>query len=111
MIEQLTPWHKDDLAGWERAGQENAPSVHFLHGNGFSSTTLLPIGLGLPKDWNLLFTDAPGHGLSTQPEGYMPDWLGMARKIGDALAERANNKVIGVGHSMGGIMTLMMAAE
>lgn len=111
MIELLKPWQAQDLSGWTRSGKEGAPTVHFLHGNGFSSTTLLPVGLGLPADWNLLFTDVPGHGLSVQPKGYMPDWLGMARKIGDALAARVSGPIIGVGHSMGGVMTLMIAAE
>lgn len=107
----LTAWQANDVAGWDRKGQDGSPSVHFLHGNGFCSTTLLPIGLQLPTDWNLLFTDAPGHGESVQPNGYMPNWLRISRQIGDAIESRIEEPIFAVGHSMGGVMTLMLAAE
>lgn len=107
----LTAWQANDIAGWDRKGKEGAPSVHFLHGNGFCSTTLLPIGLQFPADWNLLFTDVPGHGESLQPQGYMPNWLQISRQIGKTLEQRIDEPVLGVGHSMGGVMTLMLAAE
>lgn len=107
----LTAWQADEIAGWERKGKSGAPSVHFLHGNGFCATTLLPVGLQLPNDWNLLFTDVPGHGGSKQPQGYMPNWLKMARQIGDAIEGRIEEPIFAVGHSMGGVMTLLLAAE
>lgn len=115
MSHNLTPWQENDIAGFTRAGQSDAPLVHLLHGNGFCSTTLWPMASRFPVDWNLWFTDVPGHGGSTQPKCYMPNWLRIARNIGDALEKRLEEyperKVIGVGHSMGGIMTLMLAAE
>lgn len=107
----LTAWQDGDIAGWQRQGEKAAPSVHFLHGNGFCATTLLPLGLQLPQDWNLLFTDVPGHGGSKQPDCYMPNWLQMARHIGDALESRIEAPLFAVGHSLGGVMTLLLAAE
>lgn len=107
----LTAWQVNDIAGWERQGKDDAPSVHFLHGNGFCATTLAHVGLQLPNDWNLMFTDVPGHGGSKQPAGDMPNWLTMARQIGDAIEQRADAPIFAVGHSMGGVMTLMLAAE
>lgn len=107
----LTPWQDNELAGWTRPGAEGAPAVHILHGNGFCATTLLPMAQQLPADWSLLLTDVPGHGRSQQPAHHMPDWLRMARRIGDGLASRSTVPVLGVGHSMGGVLTLMLAAE
>lgn len=115
MSHNLTPWQEDDLSGFTRQGKAHAPVVHLMHGNGFCSTTLWPMASHFPEEWNLLFADVPGHGLSAQPKGYMPNWLRIARKVGDGLEKRLENypdqKVLGVGHSMGGIMTLMLAAE
>lgn len=115
MSHSLTAWQEDDLAGFTRKGDSAAPIVHLMHGNGFCSTTLWPLASHFPEDWNLLFADVPGHGLSAQPKSYMPNWLRIARKVGDGLEKRLeeypDRKVIGVGHSMGGIMTLMLAAE
>jgi len=107
----LTAWQGEDISGWDRKGEEGATSVHLLHGNGFCSPTLLPVGMKFPQEWNLLFTDVPGHGNSKQPQGYMPNWLTMARQIGEALESRVNEPIYGVGHSLGGVMTLMIAAE
>lgn len=111
----LTSWwdgqHRD-LHGVQRVGSTQSPLLHFLHGNGFSAHTLAPVADALPNDWNLLLTDVPGHGGSQQPPQHMPDWLRMARRIGDALERRhAGRQAIGIGHSMGGVMTLMLAAE
>lgn len=117
MSHSLSAWQdqENQLAGFTRLGSSDAPIVHLMHGNGFCSTTLWPLASHFPADWNLWFADVPGHGLSAQPQGYMPNWLRLARKVGEGLETRLGNyperKVIGLGHSMGGILTLMLAAE
>lgn len=115
MFSTLTSWwdgQSRDLHGLQREGADGAPLLHFLHGNGFSAHTLVPMADALPSGWNLLLTDVPGHGGSQQPAHHMPDWLRMARRVGDALEVRnGGRKAIGIGHSMGGVMTLMLAAE
>ena len=107
---QLTPWSDAGLAGWTRPGAESAPAVHVLHGNGFCASTLWPAAQLLSADWNLFLTDVPGHGGSAQPDHKMPDWQAMAARIGDALERRWPEPVLGVGHSMGGVLTLLLAA-
>ena len=115
MALNLTLWQDAGLAGFTRATESGEPTLHLLHGNGFCATTLSPIAQHFPEHWNVLFTDVPGHGLSEQPSGFMPNWLRIARTIGDGLEKRLQaleiSHCIGVGHSMGGIMTLMLAAE
>lgn len=110
LSELLSPWSDQHLAGWTRSGARDAPVAHLLHGNGFCASTLLPFTSHLPADWTLLFTDVPGHGRSPQPDHQMPDWQAMAACIGDGLAQRADKPVIGIGHSMGGVLTLLLAA-
>jgi len=111
---QLLPWHDGpvgDLSGWARPGNDSV-TLHFLHGNGFCSRTLLPLALRLPGAPSLLFTDIPGHGNSLQPAHRMPDWQAIAGRIGDALETRnGGQRMIGIGHSMGGVLTLLLAAS
>lgn len=108
----LIPWQSSDgaLSGWERSG--SGKLVHFLHGNGFCGRTLWPMAQQLPSDWRLIFTDVPGHGGSIQPAKGMPDWQAMAASIGRQIDVMADGQpVAGVGHSMGGVLTLLMAAQ
>ena len=120
--DSLIPWsfpvksghHIQQLTGYERPGQhDDAPQLHFLHGNGFCATTLAAIAEQMPAAAQLWLTDVPGHGGSEQPKHRMPDWQAMARAVADAL--RQNNPtgkpVVGVGHSMGGVLTLLAAAR
>ncbi|WP_189387460.1 alpha/beta fold hydrolase [Bacterioplanes sanyensis] len=108
----LQPWRSDDkcLAGWQRPG--HGPIVHFLHGNGFCSRTLWPMAQQLPASWHLIFTDIPGHGRSPQPDHRMPDWQAMAESIARQIETMSNGRaVMAVGHSMGGVLSLLMAAR
>jgi pimeloyl-ACP methyl ester carboxylesterase len=111
------------ICGYWRQGLADKPVLHLLHGNGFSGLSLLALVNELPKDWSLLVTDMPGHGESaavTNP-GF-PVWEKLAAELAQYVqsvlaAERVAGvpgsflPVIGVGHSMGGILTLMMAHQ
>lgn len=111
-LQSWTDGDTDDLHGWLRPADEQQQTLHFLHGNGFCSRTLLPLAERLAPASRLLLTDVPGHGGSVQPAHDMPDWLKMSRRISSALERRQGKQpMVGIGHSMGGVMTLMMAAE
>ena len=107
--------HSETISGYHRAGEIDGERVHLLHGTGFSALTLKEMAGFLPKDWNLWLTNVPGHGLSTQPKHRMPDWQDMASKVSHAFAQNADiaNKgpVVGVGHSLGGVLTLLAASK
>ena len=99
--------------GYYRAGAKNAKRIHLLHGTGFSAMTLAAMASQLPSDWSIWLTDVPGHGGSTQPTTQMPNWQKMANTVADAIYQQANVKedgpLIGIGHSMGGVLTLLAA--
>jgi len=122
LLAQLTPWqitdtrqrHAHRLQGYQRSG--HGTPLHFLHGNGFCGLTLSGVAASLPPEWPLWFTDVPGHGGSDQPRHRMPDWQAMAESVATALTAnlaqaKQTGPVIGVGHSMGGVMTLLAAAR
>ncbi|MAS24975.1 MAG: hypothetical protein CMI08_07800 [Oceanospirillaceae bacterium] len=113
--EELTEWYDGpaaDIRGWYYPGDEARPVLHFLHGNGFCARTLWPLARRLSDGGSVLLTDLPGHGGSAQPAHRMPDWVAMAERVGDALeTRRGNQPVIGIGHSMGGVITLLLAAR
>lgn len=129
ILEGLSDWQGHDkfnnrVNGYKRIGNtlsaDNShstmtPRVHFLHGTGFSAMTLAPMASVLPDAWDLWLTDVPGHGLSEQPNHKMPDWPALADSVAETISISAdiNNKgpMIGVGHSMGGIVTLFAAVK
>ncbi|WP_286266646.1 alpha/beta hydrolase [Thalassotalea atypica] len=112
---QYSPSGGNLMNGYTRTGINSAPRLHFLHGTGFSSKTLAPLSALLPEEWELWFSDVPGHGGSEQPNHRMPNWQKLANTIADTLYVKAEveNKgpLIGVGHSMGGVVTLLAAAK
>jgi len=135
-LDNVTMWQQqannhDTVTGYirnpENIQQQEVTSlspIHFLHGTGFSAMTLAPMAASLPKDWELWFTDVPGHGRSSQPNHRMPDWQNMADTVAKSIIMQAQSKqlqnrqtsqstqaFIGVGHSMGGVLTLLAAAK
>ena len=120
VLKNAQPWQqqsKSDMTvnGYFRAGAKNAKRIHLLHGTGFSAMTLAAMASQLPSDWSIWLTDVPGHGGSTRPTAKMPDWPKMANTVADAIYRQANVKedgpLIGIGHSMGGVLTLFASRK
>ncbi|MFT5812496.1 MAG: pimeloyl-ACP methyl ester carboxylesterase [Psychroserpens sp.] len=120
VLENIQQWQQKSnsqmtVNGYYRPGAKNTKRIHLLHGTGFSSMTLAAMASQLPKDWSIWLTDVPGHGNSTQPTTRMPNWQKMANTVADAIYLQANVKengpLIGIGHSMGGVLTLLAAVK
>lgn len=113
-LSDVEPWRSSHLGGFDYlSGNERV--FHFLHGNGFCARTLEPMALELSSQMttgaDLLFTDLPGHGLSPRPAASQPNWNEMAEQVADSIAARSKGPVVGIGHSMGGVVTLLAAAR
>jgi len=118
---ELMLWRQSPLAGFDSA-RTGERAFHFLHGNGFCGRTLEPLAkaLGAASD-HYMFTDLPGHGAAAGEssresggESYFsvqPDWNAMADAVADSIARRATTPVTAIGHSMGGVVTLLAAAR
>ena len=120
ILENLVNWQQKSKSqmtvnGYYRAGDASGERIHLLHGTGFSAMTLAAMASNLPIDSSIWLTDVPGHGLSTQPSKRMPNWQKMADTVADAIYQQAdvekNGPLIGIGHSMGAVLTLLAAAK
>lgn len=120
IFKELERWQKKSKSqmtvnGYYRAGKVTGKRIHLLHGTGFSAMTMAAMASQLPNDSSIWLTDVPGHGLSTQPTKKMPHWGKMADTVADAIYKQANVKengpLIGIGHSMGAILTILAAEK
>ncbi len=105
----------DCLLSYHLHQQENIPNtVHFLHGNGFAVRTYEGMLEKLIQDENLLLQDAAGHGLSPAGPEFV-GWNGSAARFHESLTRLREQyhlgSLIGMGHSFGGCMTLLMSAK
>ncbi|MCB5162062.1 alpha/beta fold hydrolase [Marinomonas algarum] len=117
--------NKDNLITWRHAFEDRhiqgymtpveagSPTVHFLHGNGFAVKTYCRF-LSQLKGYNLIMQDAAGHGGSSAGEKFV-GWNKTALRFSLALqaqrAQLSQAKLIGMGHSFGGCMTLLMSEQ
>ncbi len=84
-------------------------SVLLLHGFGARSELWIPLLKDLPRDWQIVAPDFPGHGLSAQLPGKsrtIPDYH---RALASFLEAKFPGKVSIVGSSMGGALAVMLA--
>jgi pimeloyl-ACP methyl ester carboxylesterase len=85
----------------------------FLHANGFNAFTYRRLLAPLADDWRILALDQRGHGATTlqaDPAG-RTDWLDLRDDLLAALQSLDLAGVVLSGHSMGGTVSLLAAAE
>ena len=96
----------------EAPRQGERPPLLFIHGLGESGLCFehLLSGLG-PGRWphHLLIPDLPGYGRSPWPSGEPLGLVDQADLLARWLRERGTWPVVAVGHSMGGVVALLLA--
>lgn len=101
---------------WADESNADRPTLHFAHANGFNALTYRRLLSPLAKDFRIRAWDARGHGLTKLPADpanhrnwyvYRDDLI----RFMEGWAEETGAPVMLAGHSMGGAMSLMAAAE
>jgi len=118
VLTALQPWRQRVSQDLVLSGLEDPsttkPVLHFLHGNGFCGGVYETFLDRLTADYALFLCDAHGHGDSETGPTF-PGWNALAKQISSVARSRfeprGDRPVIGMGHSLGGILTLLMAAE
>lgn len=91
--------------------QRGLPLLFFLHGNGFAGGIYLPMFRHLENRFDLLTLDIPGHGESDDVLPFV-GWNNAAERVHSAAMATGlleDRPVYGIGHSLGGALTLLSA--
>jgi len=82
--------------------------VHFAHGNGFPSPCYKQLLQYLEKRYEICYVDQVGH----SPAFPVSDnWHNLVKEVIDSIATQSTQPVIALGHSLGGILSLLAALE
>jgi pimeloyl-ACP methyl ester carboxylesterase len=86
----------------------NGPVVHLAHANGFPPGTYRPLAEALAEHYHVLAL--PGRPLwpGSRPES-APTWQPLAGDLVEGLNELGLSGIGGVGHSLGGVLTMWVA--
>lgn len=84
------------------------PIVHFAHANGFPAKTYGKLFSNLEADYEINYLERHAH----NPKFPVTDgWERLRDELREELEKRYTEKIIGVGHSIGGILHFLVAAE
>jgi pimeloyl-ACP methyl ester carboxylesterase len=97
------PVHYADFGG-------NGPPLVLVHGLGGSLTNWMAVGAGLSRTGRVLALDLPGFG-RTPPAGRSVSVEAQVGLVGQFIERVAGGKCALVGNSMGGMISLALAAE
>ncbi|MGQ0603958.1 MAG: alpha/beta fold hydrolase [Anaerolineales bacterium] len=86
----------------------SGPLLHFAHANGYPPRAYTPLLELLATRYHVIAQPAQPLWPNSQPNG-LHDWTTFADDLIAELSTRADGPVIGVGHSLGGVTTLMAA--
>lgn len=82
--------------------------IHFVHGNGFPSPCYRQFLQALEGRFDCYYIDRVGH-LNQQPVS--DNWQSLVDELIDAIKTEVKGPVIGVGHSLGGVLNVLAAIE
>lgn len=100
------------LTGWcTKQGHKSV--LFFAHGNGFCGRVYQPVLELLAQKYDLLMFDIPGHGRT--PEADFSGWNKTAEHLWYGIQSAGevikNRDLHAVGHSLGGMLSILMASE
>lgn len=108
-----TPFHCDShpvsgasLSYLDSGGDK--PPLHFYHANGFPVSVYLPFMTRLSEDYRVMAMGVRGQDAQTESN---TSWHAVASDLISFLDARKAGPIIGVGHSVGGVATMMAAAR
>lgn len=82
--------------------------IHFAHGNGFPSLCYKQFLNGLEERFDLCYVDRIGHNPAYP---VTENWHDLVSEVIASIESQAQQPVIAVGHSLGGILSLLAAIE
>jgi pimeloyl-ACP methyl ester carboxylesterase len=86
----------------------NKPKIHFAHANGFPAKTYNKLFSLLEDDFEIGFLERHGH----NPDFPVSDnWNFLKDELRAEIEKRYTEKIIGVGHSLGGVLHFLVAVE
>jgi pimeloyl-ACP methyl ester carboxylesterase len=86
----------------------NKPQIHFAHANGFPAKTYTKLFSFLQDDFEIGFLERHGH----NPKFPVSDnWKFLRDELREEIEKRYTEKIIGVGHSLGGVLHFLVAVE
>ncbi len=84
------------------------PIIHFAHANGFPAKTYNKLFSFLEKDYEINYLPRHAH----NPKYPVTDgWERLRDELRDEIEKHYRDKIIGIGHSLGGVLHLLVAAE
>lgn len=82
--------------------------LHFCHGNGFPSSCYQQLLIPLKERFDCYYIDRVGHA----PEYPVTEnWHFLVQEVTNSIKQQTSQPVIGIGHSLGGILSLLAAIE
>ncbi len=83
-------------------------TIHFAHANGFPAKTYNKLFSNLEDEFNINYLERHAH----NPKFPVTDgWERLRDELREELEKRYKEKIIGVGHSLGGILHFLVAVE
>lgn len=84
------------------------PLIHFAHANGFPARTYRKLFSELENDYRIGYIERHAH----DPRFPVRDgWIELKNELREYIREHYDRKIIGVGHSLGGILHFLNAVE
>jgi len=107
LTEALTTSTGNDVwRDWGGAG----PTVHFAHANGFPPGTYRKLAETIARRHHVVSMAARPL-WSQEPAAELQDWSELAGDLKAELGRRGLSGILGVGHSLGGVVSLLAAAD